>query len=235
MVPYWKASNASKKWQLVIFDAVICSKLLYGLETLHLTSACLKKLDAFQLRCLRRILKIPPTFIDRANTNRAVLQQATNVAFPHQGDHREISLFSVHYQDRRAKLLGHIARASHDDPLRQISFTPDSVQRVQNGKQRQGRPRQNWLHYAKKYVFEDKFRLFAYTESELEDRRIYNAAINRSFKFVRARGAVKPGYADALLKAAGSRSRVGQKKAVGAPSEFPPKCCGVPDKGRVFL
>ena len=27
---YWKATNASKKWQLIIFDAVVRSKLLYG-------------------------------------------------------------------------------------------------------------------------------------------------------------------------------------------------------------
>ena len=31
------------------------------------------------------------------------------------------------------------------------------------------------------YIFEEKFGLFAYTESQLEDRRIYNAAINREF------------------------------------------------------
>ena len=46
------------------FDAVICSKLLYGLETVHLTSALLKQVDAFQLRCLRRNLKLAPTLVN---------------------------------------------------------------------------------------------------------------------------------------------------------------------------
>ena len=43
LLPYWKATNANVKWQLLIFDAVIRSKLLYGLETVHLTGAMLKK------------------------------------------------------------------------------------------------------------------------------------------------------------------------------------------------
>ena len=41
LLPYWKASNANVKWQLLIFDAVVRSKLLYGLETVHLTDAML--------------------------------------------------------------------------------------------------------------------------------------------------------------------------------------------------
>ena len=57
LLSYWKATNANVKWQLIIFDVVIRSKMLYGLETIHLTGAMLKKIDAFQMRCLRRILK----------------------------------------------------------------------------------------------------------------------------------------------------------------------------------
>ena len=44
LLPYWKVTNANVKWQLLIFDAVVRSKLLYGLETIHLTDAMLKKL-----------------------------------------------------------------------------------------------------------------------------------------------------------------------------------------------
>ena len=53
---YWKATEASKKWQLLIFDAVIKSQLLYGMETMQLTDALIKKLDAFQMKGLRNIL-----------------------------------------------------------------------------------------------------------------------------------------------------------------------------------
>ena len=40
---YWKATTASKKWKLIVFNAIIRSKLLYGLETVHLTQACTKE------------------------------------------------------------------------------------------------------------------------------------------------------------------------------------------------
>jgi hypothetical protein len=38
-----EATNANLKWQLLIFDAVIKSKIIYGLETAHLTQAMMKK------------------------------------------------------------------------------------------------------------------------------------------------------------------------------------------------
>ena len=43
LAAYWKATNASTKWQLIIFDAVVRSKLMYGLETAALTEALNKK------------------------------------------------------------------------------------------------------------------------------------------------------------------------------------------------
>ena len=53
---YWKASNASKKWQLLAYDAIIKNKLLYGLETAQVGKADLKIIDAFQIRGIRQIL-----------------------------------------------------------------------------------------------------------------------------------------------------------------------------------
>ena len=52
--PSWKATKASKRWKLTVYDAIIRSKLLYGLETIHLTTAMAKKLNAFQMRGIRR-------------------------------------------------------------------------------------------------------------------------------------------------------------------------------------
>ena len=70
-----------KKWQLLIFDAVIRSKLFHGLETIHLTQAMLNKIDALQLRNLRKILGIAPTYLDIRNTNATDLQKCTDIAF----------------------------------------------------------------------------------------------------------------------------------------------------------
>ena len=177
LLPYWKASNANTKWKLRIFNAVIRAKLLYGLETVHLTEAMLNKIDAFQIRGLRKILNLPPTFIDRRFTNRHVLQRASDLM----STHGNIILFSHCYNERRAKLLGHIARTSQEDPLRQISFQPDSVNRIPYGKKRSGRPRQNWLHHTKKYIYEEKLQRYNYEETTLNDVHIYNAANTRVF------------------------------------------------------
>ena len=170
MAPYWKASHASQKWKLIIFDAVIRSKLLYGLETVHLTAAWLKKIDAFQLRCLRKILGLAPTYVDRANTNRVVIQKASLTAFPH--DRRYMQFFSEYYNDRRSSLLGHIIRTPDADPLRQIPFQPRSAFRVQYGKKRCGRPRQNWLHYTKNMFTKTSF-IVIYTQRTLQKTSLF--------------------------------------------------------------
>ena len=179
LLPYWKATNASLKWQLLIFDAVIKSKIIYGLETVHLTQAMIKKIDAFQLRCLRKILGLASTFIDRRNTNQAVLKKCTDIVSTHRKDHKQISLFSEYYLHRKTKFLGHVLRAPEDDPLRQVSFEPNSGNRVDYGKLRCGRPKQNWLHFAKKTAYEMHLNGSNYLESLEHDFRIYNAALNR--------------------------------------------------------
>lgn len=40
---YRKATEASKKWPPLIFDAVVKSKPLYGMETVQLTDALINK------------------------------------------------------------------------------------------------------------------------------------------------------------------------------------------------
>ena len=62
MQEYWKATEASKKWKIRIFDAVLKSKLLYGLETTQLTRKCKKRTDAFQIKGLRKILGFKHTY-----------------------------------------------------------------------------------------------------------------------------------------------------------------------------
>ena len=65
-------------------------------------------------------------------------------------------LYSEFHRDRKAKLLGHVLRTNNKDPLRQISFQADSAERVYYGKKRIGKPRQNWIHQTKRYVYEEK-------------------------------------------------------------------------------
>ena len=178
---YWKATRATKRWKIILYDAIIRSKLLYGLETIHLTPALAKKLDAFQYRGLRKIMGMSSTYINRANTNQRLLAAASDAAFPNPGDTRKVLPFSRYHEERRAKLLGHILRSPDVDPLRQVSFTPSTASRIDYGKKRVGRPRQNWVMFSKKYVYENKLHLPNYTETAEQDQRVYDAALRRQF------------------------------------------------------
>ena len=53
----WGKSRASIKWKLKVYDAVIVTKLMYGVTSIPLSKADANKIDAFQMRGLRKILK----------------------------------------------------------------------------------------------------------------------------------------------------------------------------------
>ena len=60
---YWTDTTASKKWQLSVYDAVILSRFLYGLEAIHLTKSLCRKLNAFHHKGLRKILRLTTTLV----------------------------------------------------------------------------------------------------------------------------------------------------------------------------
>ena len=78
------------------------SKLLYGLETLHLTEAIAKLIDVFRMKGLRQILGMQTTYVNRANSNSRVLEEATKAAYPNPNDNRKVQLFSIQ-QGKTAK------------------------------------------------------------------------------------------------------------------------------------
>ena len=131
---FWKSVNYPKHWKLHVYDAIIKNKLLYGLETVHLTQAMQKKVDAFQLRGLRKILGMDTTYANRANTNARVIEKA-NAEISRLN---KIKPFSELLMEKRAKLPGHIMRTPQQDPLRQVSYQPDSAQLFHIGKRRVG-------------------------------------------------------------------------------------------------
>ena len=57
------------KYKLMVMQAVLFAKILFGLESAELTVGALRSLDTFHLKCLRKILNMKTTFVDRASTN----------------------------------------------------------------------------------------------------------------------------------------------------------------------
>ena len=74
--PYWKKAAIPNRTKLLVYDSLIRSKLVYAFETATLNTNARKRIDAFQLKGLRQILKLKTTFIDRSNTNERVYQLA---------------------------------------------------------------------------------------------------------------------------------------------------------------
>ena len=62
-----------------MYDAVIRSKLTYGLEAVQVNDSLNKKTDAFQLKGLRQILGLQTTYVNRANTNEHVFSTANRI------------------------------------------------------------------------------------------------------------------------------------------------------------
>ena len=115
-----------------IYQAVVVSRLLYGLSSAWLNVAESRRLNGFHARCLRKVTGIKPSFISRVS-NAAVLKKAGQA--------------ELRCQLLRQQLLmyGRLARASNDDVLRQLTFIPDST-RPATGRyvRRVGRPRNEW-------------------------------------------------------------------------------------------
>lgn len=136
---FWNKAKTDIKWKATVYNAVIRSKLLYGLEGVQLTQSERNKLDAFQIKGLRRILQVPPTFIDRSWTNHRVidtLRQQHNI---------KVHRFSDMWKAQKLSLLGHVLRASQHDPMRQVIFEgPTKIPRICHCK-RVGKPRADWL------------------------------------------------------------------------------------------
>ena len=59
-----------------MWDALIRAKFVYGLESTQNNPDQATRLDAFDYKGLRQILKLEPTFRNRNNSNAAVLQAA---------------------------------------------------------------------------------------------------------------------------------------------------------------
>ena len=71
---FWRHGLLTMRDKLLIYDALIGSKLSYGLHVLSLREGLINKLDAFYYKGLRKILKVPSTFINRHYSNTKLLE-----------------------------------------------------------------------------------------------------------------------------------------------------------------
>ena len=70
------------QFKLQTYDAVIRSKLVYGLESVERTSGQISHLNTLQSKGLRRSLNMKTVFVGRQNTNKKVSEAANAIKNP---------------------------------------------------------------------------------------------------------------------------------------------------------
>ena len=109
---FWKHSNCSRRNKLIVFNAIIQAKLLYGLESAQLNDGLAQKLTTVQLKGLRQIMKMATTYVNRENTNKRVLTKANPDMHTNNMKRSErlklgpTKSFQQLYLDRKGQILG---------------------------------------------------------------------------------------------------------------------------------
>ena len=140
-----------------------------------------KEIDAFQLRGIRQILHKTHTYWNREHTNKHLIEEASKAAYPNR-PWKKIKLSSQFYQERKIKLMGHIIRADNDDPLRAVTFHPNSLDPISlSVKKRAGRPKLDWIEETKKEIWSTFLNSSNYVGSAEQNEIITLAANYRLF------------------------------------------------------
>ena len=119
----WINSKLSLRLKLRFYNCSVLSTLLYGCETWYLKSSQEKKLDAFDMRCLRKILGIRwDDFVRNEDIRKQTKQPPVTSTICR----------------RRLSWLGHASRLPQSRPANQVlRWTPQ-------GSRKRGRPKMNW-------------------------------------------------------------------------------------------
>jgi len=154
---FFRHGNCTFAKKLEVFNAVLVSKLLYGLESTVLNQSLLKRLDAFLFKGLRKMLHIPTTFVDRTYSNAHILEKTNSVLS--EAGAKELVLLSEAHSKRRRVLLAKLVVCGENDPSATATFNTNNFKPHDYGKKRVGRPRLNWLRSTLEDAWEETKRI----------------------------------------------------------------------------
>ena len=127
----WKHTGIITKRKVHLYYSCIPSKLRHSLNSLWLLQADRRRLDAFHCKCLRRVLRIPHSYVSHV-TNRYVLNKAAS------------SLLSEDLIRRQQRLYTKIAQQPPESLIRQLLCDGNGLPKSWTNRRRRGRPRQQW-------------------------------------------------------------------------------------------
>ena len=142
----WLSTKISIKDKVVIYNSLISSKLLYGLESLTLDYGLYNRLDAFLMKGWRKILAWKSTFFDRSKTNKAIREEICKHY------KKDLKLHSTTVKERAVKLLGETIRRGEEHIAYKAVFNSDGMPNLPD-KRRVGMPRLVWANETAKIAW----------------------------------------------------------------------------------
>ena len=177
-----------------MYKAIIVAQLTYGLNTVQLTDAMLKRLDAFQMRGLRYIFNIEHAYVSHVD-NDTVYEQA-NIALSSGQDLNisweeflgaaenckitYVTKMSDYVMRQQNKCLGHVIRCEERDLMRYPTLGRDLSRNAQHYKG-VGRPRQSWVDSNCAWAYRSIFNEEWNPNNPIHIQNLTNAALDRRF------------------------------------------------------
>ena len=125
--PLLNNKSISIRTKIRLLRAIVISAALYGCEAWTLSAEMERRIQAFEFRCLRRVLKVPYT---EHRTNVSIREEITSIMGLHD------PLLTI-VKKRKMQFYGHINRAGN--------LATTILQGSVDGKRGRGRPRTTWL------------------------------------------------------------------------------------------
>ncbi|KAI8503453.1 hypothetical protein Bbelb_184240 [Branchiostoma belcheri] len=148
MNPVWNSGKISRVLKTKLLQSVVIPTALYACETWKITTRMRNKLDAFQQRCLCKILHI--TYRDRITNEEVYHRTGTKP-------------LSTTITERRMRYAGHVLRMTSDRHAKTSVFWKPE------GKRKRGRPKLTWRRTLQKDL-ESRGITLKDAESLAEDR-----------------------------------------------------------------
>ena len=154
----WK-SNILLRTKYRLYKSLVLSVLLYGCEAWTLLAETERKIEAFEFKCMRKILQIS---YREHKTNAYVLDRITSVLGPQE------SLLSI-VKKRKLGWFGHVTRHS--------GLTKTILQGTVEGGRSRGRPRKSWSDNVKEWTRLSIPELVSKAADRPEWRNVTSAAV----------------------------------------------------------
>ena len=138
----WKRRNVSLKVKNRLFDSLILSTLLYGLETITLSVAISRKLQTFENDCVRALQNV--TRSERISNQ---------VVYSRSG--RSQSVLEL-LRLRRLQYLGHVSRMANERLPKSILFSGPPA----NWRRRPGGQKQSWMELVENGDLKEKLTIY---------------------------------------------------------------------------